>query len=383
MEKLQTIVMAAGRASRFKTNRSKLTEKICGQEMILFTTKALEKLKTNITVIVGYKKEEIQKTVRRQHGDKIKFIEQTEQRGTAHALMCSKPVWQAENLLIMNADMPLVTAELLNDLWQKHESSNAAVTFVTAHNLDPSLDSYGKVMSENGVIKIIEARDYAELIKREPDKKMDSCCINAGIYIFKQSFLQNAIPQLQTSSVTGEFYITDLIQIASQTGAGVEMLEAPVDQIRGINTIRELWIAEQIKQAEIINYWMSQGVRFQSAQNSYVELNVTLGAGSFVGQGVQLYGNSHVEQNCYLEPFSIIDNSTLGKNTIIRSFSIIKDTNIEDDATIGPMTHINGSIIRNENKISGDTIIRQKAPGISRKKGLTGATRSSMKISQI
>lgn len=346
MENLQAIVMAAGRSSRFKTNRSKLLEKICGQEMILYTTKALEKLQCNLKVIVGYQKSELQKVIRRHHGKKIEFVEQNEQRGTAHALMCTQAHWQAEHILVMNADMPLVSTELLMELWHKHNTTKAAVTFVTAHNLDPSLNSYGKVISENGMVKIVEAKDYAALVGKDADKKNEACCINAGIYIFQTKFLQAAISQLKTSSVTGEFYITDLIQIASQSSAGVAMLEAPIDQVRGINNLRELWIAEQIKQAEIINYWMDQGVRFQAAQNSYVELNVTIGAGSILGQGVQLSGSTHIEPDCQIESFCLIDSSTIGQNSSIQAFSILRNTYVASGSTIGARTILQGSLGR-------------------------------------
>lgn len=349
-DKLQAIIMAAGRSSRFKTNRSKLGEKICGQEMILYITKALEKLKIQTAAIVGYQKEELKSIIAKQHGSKIDFIEQKEQKGTAHALMCSQSIWQKEHILIMNADMPLISTTLLSNLWQQHIDNQAAVSFIVAHNLDPALDSYGKVITENEHIKIIEAKDYQELIKQDPSKKTDTCCINAGIYIFKKSFLEQAIPKLQTSSVTGEFYITDLIAIASQMQAGVEMLQAQVDQIRGINTLRELWIAEQIKQAEIINHWMQNGVRFQAAQNNYVELNVVIGAGTFIGQGVQITGNSDIEEDCYLEPFTIINNSNIGKNSIIKSFSLLNNINLAANSIIDAYTNLNQDLILDNNK---------------------------------
>jgi bifunctional UDP-N-acetylglucosamine pyrophosphorylase/glucosamine-1-phosphate N-acetyltransferase len=349
-DQLQAIIMAAGRSSRFKTNRSKLIEKICGQEMILYSTKLLEKLKIHTSVIVGYQKEEVQKVISKQHGNKISFIEQKEQKGTAHALMCTKEAWFEDHILIMNADMPLVCSNLLTNLWQSHLQSNAAVSLITAHNLDPSLDSYGKVISENNEIKIIEAKDYQQLIAKDPSKKTESCCINAGIYIFKRAFLEQAIHQLQSSSVTGEFYITDLIHIASKSGAGVTLVDAPVDQIRGINTLRELWIAEQIKQAEIINHWMNNGVRFQSAQNSYVDLNVVIGAGTCIGQGVQINGNSDIDENCLIDSFTIINNSEVGKDSHIQSFSIIKDSHLPAGSIIESYTSMNSSaIIKSQN----------------------------------
>ena len=346
-DQLQSVVMAAGRSSRFKTSRSKLCEKICGQEMILYVTKTLEKLKINTTVIVGYKKDELQNIITKQHGTKVNFIEQKEQKGTAHALMCSQEAWNKDHILIINADMPLISTNLITNLWEQHLKLNSAVSFVVAHNLDPSLDSYGKVIHENQEIKIVEAKDYQELIKQDPSKKTDSCLINAGIYIFKKDFVQQAISKLQTSHVTGEFYITDLIQIASETGAGVQTVEAPIDQIRGINTLRELWIAEQIKQAEIINHWMNNGVRFQAAQNCYIELNVVVGAGTFIGQSAQITGTSDIGDNCYIEPFAIIDNSNIGKNSIVRSFSCIKNSKLDENSLIESFTNLNQDLILN------------------------------------
>jgi bifunctional UDP-N-acetylglucosamine pyrophosphorylase/glucosamine-1-phosphate N-acetyltransferase len=364
--RLQAIIMAAGKSSRFSTNRSKLVEKICGQEMILYTTKIFDKLKIPTSVIVGHKKEEIQKIITEHHGSKVSFVEQAEQKGTAHALMCSKPIWDKENILIINGDAPLVSQEILKTLCQKHLKSNASVSFISAHNIDPSLNSYGKVIEENNQIKIVEAKDYQEIIKNDPSKKTDTCCINAGIYIFKKDFLTKAISKIETSSVTGEFYITDLISIASKNGDGVEVVDAPVDQIRGINTIRELWVAEQIKQSEIINHWMTKGVRFQSAQNTYVELNVAIDSGTFIGQGSQLYGNTNIKEDCTIEPFAIIKNSTIGKNTSIKSFSIVKDTDIKENVSVGPFANItSGSVINVDSNIGN--FVEIKASNIGAK----------------
>lgn len=339
-EQLQAIVMAAGRASRFKTNRSKLVEKICGQEMILYVTKTLEKLKMPVSVIVGYKKAELQNVITRQHGTKINFIEQKEQKGTAHALMCSQSSWQQAHILIMNGDMPLISTNLLTDLWQQHLAQDAAVSFVVATSDDPAFKSYGKVVSPDGQVKIIEAKDYQALIAQDPQSHSDSSLINAGIYIFRTSFLELALAQLQTSSVTGEFYITDLIGIASAQQLTVSMLQAPVDQIRGINTLQELWLVEQIKQTEIIHHWQQNGVRFAAPQNCYIDLNVVIGAGTVIGQGVQITGNSDVQDNCYIESFNLIDNSQIGENSIIQAFCILQNSYLRPNSLIAPYTQV-------------------------------------------
>jgi bifunctional UDP-N-acetylglucosamine pyrophosphorylase/glucosamine-1-phosphate N-acetyltransferase len=362
--RLQAIIMAAGRSSRFKTNRSKLTEAICGQEMILYPTKMLEKLNISTSVIVGYRKAEVEQIITKQHKNRIKFVEQAEQKGTAHALMCSEPVWDKEHILILNADVPLISSDLITKLWTQHLSTGASVSFVAAHNIDPALDSYGRVVIEDNLIKIIEAKDYKAQAKTTSASTNEPCCINAGIYIFSKKFLTKAISEIQTSSVTGEFYITDLISIASQKGLTVEIVDAPIDQVRGINTLRELWIAEQIKQAEIINHWMSNGVRFQMAQTNHVELNVTIGAGTYIGQGVQLTGNTDIDQDCKIEPFTLIDNSTIGPKVTIKPFSIIKDSVIHSGSSVGPFVNFSANtIIESGSNIGNFTEIKASQIG--------------------
>ena len=109
-------------------------------------------------------------------------------------------------------------------------------------------------------------------------------------------------------------------------------------------------VAGFINGVEIINHWMSNGVRFQSAQNSYVELGVTISPGTFIGEGAQLYGNTDIGTNCHIEPFTVIDNSTIGDNTLVKSFSIIRKSRIKSNDSIGPFANINSdTAVSNEN----------------------------------
>ena len=175
--RVQAIVLAAGKSTRFNTGRTKLLEKICGQEMILYTTRVLEQLSVPITVVVGYQKDAIQQTISQRHHNtnSIKFVVQEEQCGTGHALMCTKLVWERDHILILNGDVPLVTTDIIHGLFETHTTKNADISFVIAHNADPACGSYGRVVKNDGSIKIVEARDF------DGDAN-EHCCINAGIY---------------------------------------------------------------------------------------------------------------------------------------------------------------------------------------------------------
>ena len=329
---IQAIILAAGKSTRFNTGRSKLLERLCGQEMILYTTKLFESLSLPTTVVLGYEAENVKKVISAHHAEII-FAEQSEQKGTGHALACSQQTWLADHILVVNADMPLITKKIINELVEKHLSTNSDVSFVTSHTENPSQSGYGRVIEKNGTIKIVEARDYE-------NAPADECCINAGIYIFKKTFLHTYLPQLNNQNTSNEYYLTDLIEKAATNNLDVQTIAAPFDHIRGVNTLKELWSAEQIKRAELISHWMDNGVRFFAAQAVHVDENVTIGQGSTISYGTHIINGTKIGINCHIEPFSVISNSTIGNNVTIYSHSVITDSTIEAHTKIGPFAHI-------------------------------------------
>lgn len=345
---IQAIVLAGGRSSRLKTGKNKLTERICGQEIILYATTLLERLQIKTNVLVGFEKETIEKIVSQKHGTSISFIEQKEQNGTGHAVQCTKDAWTKDHILVLNGDMPLITDTTISNLIEKHCTSNAAVTFVTAHNNDPAT-SYGRVIEKDGSIEIIEAKDF-------DGDAYEQCCINAGVYIFKTTFLRKAIDQLQPSKATKEWYITDLVGLASEQKLTIKTVHVPFDEVRGVNTMRELWTAEQIKRSELINYWMERGVRFHAAQSTHLDIDITIGAGSYIGCGVHLMKGSSIGKQCHIECFSTIQSSKIADHVTIYSNSIISDSRIEPYCKIGPFAHIETSSEIGEHCVIGNFV---------------------------
>jgi bifunctional UDP-N-acetylglucosamine pyrophosphorylase/glucosamine-1-phosphate N-acetyltransferase len=340
---VQAIILAAGKSTRFNTEKTKLAEPLCGQPMILFTTKLLQKLAVDTTVVVGYEKEIIKNIIATTHEDSIQFVVQKEQLGTGHALACSEELWVKENILVINGDMPLVTEQTIIDLYTKHQESNAIISFVTACTPDVSASkAYGRVVIQENKIAIIEAKDFIGDVTQ-------CCCINAGIYLIKKEFLTNFIKTLKNNNANNEFYITDLIKIASEHNKQITKISAPFDTIRGINTIEELIIAEQIKQKELIQYWMNNGVRFAPHCTMNLDLNVTIGQGSYISDGVHLLGKTSIGNNVHIHPFSIINNCTIASETEIGPFAHIKNNS----------SSFSHSLINNNEKVMPNTFLKK------------------------
>ncbi len=346
-QNVQAIVLAAGKSTRLKTGRNKLIEKLCGQPMIVFSTKLLETLNIPTTLVVGHQQELIKKCIDH-YNHNVDFVEQDEQRGTGHALHCTKETWQKDHVLILNGDMPLVTPEIIQALYKKHVESDATISFVMAHNADPST-SYGRIVKNDNDIKIVEAKEFA-------GDASEHCCINAGIYLIKKSFLEQHIESLEKNEASSEYHITDLVAIASKKNCTISTISAPFDYVRGINNQHELWAAEQIQRSNIIKYWMEHGVRFSVAHNVHIDLDVHIGPGTYVGCGVHILYGSNIGSNCKVHEYSSIEGSVVGNDSQIMPFTIIKDSTVGNHAHIGPFAHVQEETIVADRAVIGNFV---------------------------
>ncbi len=330
---VQAIILAAGKSTRFNTNKTKLAETICGQAMILYPTKLLAQLNIETTLVVGYQQEIIKNIITKQHAETIEFIVQEKQEGTGHALACTQSFWKHDHILVLNGDVPLITTNIISSLYEEHIRNNAAISFVRSCCTDETGKGYGRIVKNGERMAIVEAKDFTGDIR-------EHCCINAGIYLIKKDFLENYIATLNDNNASKEFYITDLVHIASENNLIVATLQAPFDTTRGINTFQELAKVEEIKRRELINHWMDNGVRFSLPRQVHIDLDVVIGAGSFINGNVHLKGNTIIGKNCTIGEFSSLENVILEDTVIIHSHCIIANSFIQSHAQVGPFAHV-------------------------------------------
>lgn len=310
---VQAIVLAAGKSSRFGTDYTKMCAPICGKPMLLHVIAPLIELAMPITIVVGHKKEVVIDMVTKENIPQVTFAKQTERLGTGHALLCTKPFWDANHILILNGDMPLVTSKIIEQLLQKHIDTNSAASIVTSYCIDPTI-AYGRiVLTENG-FEIIETKHFTQDIKDYP-------YVNAGIYIFKRSFLEDFIHKVQQNSVTGEFYITDLLKIACDNEYTIATTIAPFKDIHGVNTLKQLAYIENIKRNELLHTFMEKGVRFILPETTLIDYNVAIGKNSIIHSGVQLRNGTIIGKNCTIEPYCILDGVIIADNTRIQPYT--------------------------------------------------------------
>lgn len=327
---IRAVVLAAGRSTRFKTQKSKLLFPICGRAMVLHPLKTLDDLNIPISLVLGYQADEVKAAVTNAGIKNVMYALQEKQLGTGHAVACAQNTWaNAENIIILYGDMPLVTREIIAKLFNAHSAKNATLTFTTCTLQDPQ--RYGRIINTNGKYENVEAKDCTQ-------EQLKITTINAGIYVINQQWLTENINKITPSKVSGEFYLPDLIKMASDQGKVVQAIPVPFVTIQGANTLQELEEVEHLKNLELIHNLMSNGVRFEAPYSTLVEVDVTVAPDSVIRAGVQLRGKTTIGKGTTIDAYSIIQDATIGDNCTIQPFSFIERCTVNNNTKLPPAT---------------------------------------------
>lgn len=240
------IVLAAGKGTRMKSSRAKVLHRLGGQPMIKYPIQALVKLGVRpIAVVVGHQAEAVQAALSGFPG--LRMARQSPQLGTAHAVGKARPILAGSRgpVLILCGDVPLIQAPLLSRFMGCHLRRRAGLSVLTTRVPDPM--NYGRILRDRTgrIERIVEALD-ADAKTREIRE------INAGIYAADRGFLFTLLSAVKKNPKKGEYYLTDIIQLAAERGRPASAFRAEdYRAVLGINTREELREAEKIKQNQI------------------------------------------------------------------------------------------------------------------------------------
>ena len=337
---LSVIILAAGKGSRMKSSKAKVLHPISGKEMLYFIIKESLKISDDVTVVIHHQKEAVQEAMKKHFGEAVNFIVQDAENfpGTGGAVMNIQP--QHEKVLVLNGDMPLITAEVLHGF----ETTDADIT-MSIFDLEDS-SGYGRVIiSEKGVERIVEEKDAS-------DAEKAVTAVNAGIYAFSKTVLEKYLPKLSNDNAQDEYYLTDVISMARADGLNIKPLLVDEEHFKGVNSKLDLAIAEEIMQGRIKEKWMREGVSMQLPSTIYIEEGVTFNGESIIENGARLCGNTLIE-NAHIKSGSVIEDS------------IIKNSDIGPLAHIRPHSHIEDTHIGNFVEVKKSTLKGVKAGHLS------------------
>jgi len=356
LKQVASIILAAGKGTRMKSRLPKVLHGICGKPMLSHVISAASAagVHRNI-VVIGHGAE----MVRQKIGSAVEWVEQVEQLGTGHAVM------QAEtsladfqgNVLILCGDTPLITSETLTQLMQNHESAGNAATVLTAVMDDPA--GYGRIVRDgHGIVQEIVEHKDATAEQRQITE------INTGIYCFDAARLFACLKQISPANAQGEYYLTDVLAILKSQGQkiGAAAVRDSLETL-GINNRVQLAEAEKIMRLQILYRLMMDGVTIVDPANTYIDEGVTIGADSVVYPGTVIEGKCSIGPECEIGPYSRLRDVEVGRRAIIQN-SIIIESLIGDEVTIGPFAYIRpGTVLEDSVKVGDFVEIKKSVVG--------------------
>ncbi len=329
------VIMAAGKGTRLKSKRAKVLHEIAGQPLLAHVIKAAQQIvpAEHIYVIVGHQAENVRAAV---ESLGVKFVLQAEQRGTGHAIMCAREqVTSYQNILVLSGDVPLIRPETIARLRDFHLGKKAAMTILTAAPSDPF--GYGRVLragASDRVKAIVEQKALSKSQQKERE-------INSGIYAFATKPLFSNINRLSTDNAHHELYLTDMAALLVKSKATVVALKASdAGEVLGANTLAELSSLDATMRARKCADLMAAGVSIYRPETCVIDNDVEIGADTILEPFVQILGRTRIGSDCRIRSFSVIRDSQIADNVLFRPGCIIDESTIAAGAQLGPYTHV-------------------------------------------
>lgn len=334
------VILAAGQSTRMNTKMPKVLHEVCGRPMLEWVLTACRQAGVRRhLVVVGYGKEQI--IARYGKWGDVEFVEQPEQRGTGHAVMCCRPHLATFTglTLVLCGDAPLIRPETLTQLIEKHLQDKSAVTLATAVLSNPT--GYGRIVRDHygNIQGIVEHNDCTpeQLAIRE---------VNPGYFCFSTPHLLSALERIKPNNKKNEYYLTDALHILLSDGLKATAITAVAEEdALGVNTRQQLAIASKIMQQRIQERLQSNGVTIVDPMNTWIDARAKIGQDTVIEPFTYLHGQIVIGESCRIGAGVVTTESTgelsasivIGNRVSIGAGCVLKaPVCIPDDAQIAP-----------------------------------------------
>lgn len=327
---LSILILAAGKGTRMKSDKAKVLHEVFFAPMVHHVIKAALPLNPRQTIaIIGHQQSAVENTLQ---SFNVETAVQEQQLGTGHAVLTAETtvISDADAIMILCGDIPLIRTETLQAMYSFHCQRSAKLTLMTTILDNPT--NYGRILcnTDGNVQGIVEQKDATK-------EQLDIREINAGIYCVDKTFLFSSLKNVGTNNSQGEVYLTDIVGLAVKKGYVVEKYttDSPID-VLGVNSRIELADAEHELQLRRNRELMLQGVTMRSPDSISVSPNSSIGQDSVIEFGVHISDGCEIGQSCTVEQGTILKNCRIGENVTIGPYSCLEDTTIAPNTALAP-----------------------------------------------
>lgn len=352
--KLSIIILAAGQGTRMYSNTPKVLHKLAGKPLLQHVIETALMLSDDVIVIYGHGGDEVKQALSQFN---IRWILQTEQLGTGHAVLQALPLLATDGrTLILYGDTPLISLPTLTTLLQQVPENS--IGWLTAHVDNPH--GLGRVIRDNDQhpIAIIEEKDANFQQKAIQE-------INTGICLIPNRYLQQFLPILGNSNAQQEYYLTDIFSLAVQHHLPIiTTTTEDILEIRGINNKIELAQLERAYQLKQAKQFAQQGLTLLDLNRFDLRGSFAFGRDCVIDINTVLEGKVELGENCYIGPNCYLKNVRLANHCRIEANSVLEDVEIADYCTIGPFARLRpGTVLQAHAKIGNFVEVKKSIVG--------------------
>lgn len=328
---IDIVVLAAGRGSRMRSAKPKVLHPLAGQPMIEHVLAATQGFDNANTVVVsGHGAEQLEATLA---DYSVTFARQQQQRGTADAVATALEQLRDESVvLVLYGDVPLIEAETLRNLVAQVNSEQMALLTVTLEK--PG--GYGRILRtrDEAVMGIVEHKD-ATTQQRQIQE------VNTGVMALESTLLRQLLPRIGCNNAQGEYYLTDLIQLAVNDGISIAVTQPKTaSEVEGVNDRIQLARLERIYQRRQAGLLLEAGATLADPDRFDQRGTVTVGEDVFIDINVLFEGNNQIGNNVVIGPHCHLIDTVIGDNVILKSHTIIEQSEIGADCVVGPFARL-------------------------------------------
>lgn len=346
MKETAIIVLAAGKGTRMFSKTPKVLHKIGGKPMVYHVIDSSLATNPRPSKIIAVLNDDME-NVRQQIQDVCHIGIQKEQKGTADAVKSALPHLKGfkGNIIILYADTPLISPHTIQKLLETL-TSDVAVSVLGFNPEDPA--QYGRLVldNENNLSRIVEYNDATD------EEKMIRLC-NSGIVAVKGGLLNSLIDKINNNNAKGEYYLTDIIQIANELGHKCSYVAADASEVAGVNNRLQLAEVEKQYQDRLRESVMMNGVTLIDPQSVYFSHDMRIGRDITIHPNVFFGENVIIEDNVEIFSYSHIEGASIGSNSVVGPFARLRmGTEIENNVKVGNFVEIKKSTLEKGVKVN-------------------------------
>lgn len=329
-------IMAAGKGTRLKSKHPKVLHEIGGKPILAHVIATAVKVvpAADVFAIIGHEADRVRSALA--HAG-VNFVLQAEQRGTGHALMVAREALSPyDQVIVLSGDAPLITPETIQNLRDFHTGQKATMTLLTADLANPF--GYGRVLRKSAKSPDVRAI-VEEKAATAPQKKIHE--INSGFYAFSVPALYEHIGSLSTDNTHHEYYLTDMAAVFHRARKKVVATKtSDAGEILGSNTRAEMMELDALLRLAKCRQLLSEGVSIFYPQTCVIDSDVEIGADTVIEPFVQLLGSTKIGGDCRIRSYSVVRNSEIGDNVTINPGTIMDDSRVAARAIVGPYSRL-------------------------------------------